>query len=80
MAEKKDITLDGVRKAKEELETKIVDLLKAFEKDYDVKLGYCVNINRKESLENTEAKIISEVSSVEAPIQTVDVSMDIDII
>lgn len=74
---KKDLTVEGVKKAKVELEATITKMLQDFEKDYDVKLGY-FDIKRKR--DKNDDKVCCEPQSPRdiKPIETVDINMNID--
>jgi hypothetical protein len=76
---KKDITIEGVKKAKIELEKSIMGLLKAFEDEYEVGLGSYINIKRNEDLKTIEADVIKE--DVESrSIKDVDIDLNIDVL
>jgi len=70
---KKAITIEDVKKAKIDLEEKMLDLAKAFEKDYGVRVTY-ISLERKydEDVPTTREK--------QGPIINVDVNMDLDLI
>ena len=79
MAEKKDLTIEGVKKAKTELEKSIMELLKAFEDEYEVGLGSYINIKRNQTLDTIENTVAKEdVESRE--IKDIEIDLNIDVL
>jgi len=70
---KKAVTIEDVKKAKIKLEKSMLDLAKAFEEEYKVKVSY-IGIDRKddEDVPSTREKT--------GPIVDVSVNMDLDLI
>ena len=76
---KKDVTIEGVKKAKAELETAVTKLLQDFEKDYGVKLGY-LDVRRKRDKNDIDIALPCEPSEYnKKPIETVDINMNLDL-
>ena len=79
MAEKKDLTIEGVKKAKIELEKTIMGILKTFEDEYEVGLGSYINIKRNQPLNTVEDAVAKE--DVESrPIKDIEIDLNIDVL
>jgi len=75
----KSMTIEQVKKAKIELESKILELMRQFEKDTDVKLGY-IETQRKHKNSDTKGALPEPYEPYKGPISNVNVSMELDVI
>ena len=75
----KSMTIKEVRKAKIELESAILDLMKKFEKDTGTKLGY-IETERKHKNAETKGALPEPYEPYKGPISNVNVNMSLDAI
>ena len=73
----KSMTIDEVKKRRIKLESDILDLMKSFETDTKIRVGY-INVQRKERGIHDECPTIEKFKP--GPLKNVDVSIDFDII
>jgi len=74
---KKSATIEDVKKAKIGLEKQILELSKAFEKDYGVKVSY-IHFDRERGEDKLNTPEIAQKKP--GPIVNVDVNMDLDLV